>query len=518
MDACPPVLIWSPAAAVLARAIEAGGGSPVIVADAAAAIGDAAILLVDARIDAAGAAAMLASSIPAFVRLALVDANDDAVQMRLVAAGATQIAVIGDAGEGLAPALRLAFRAAARTERRASAVAEPSVLDRWIDRRLAAGEAVAVVHVAMVRLDLVNAAHGRETATALVAAAERRIRAQVAAAAEEEGMVARLDGSAFTAAFAGPAEQAIVAAARIEEALARPFGLGATRAVLGTRIGLAGSRPDETAAALRARAAAGVMDATAPATADPLAVEVHLALARGEVAILFQPQADADGRITGVEALARWQHPERGCLGAESLLTAAERAGIGVALSEHIQRRILDEVAAWPAVLGGLRVALNLTAADLRRPGFVDTLLAHVDASGVARERLTLEVTETELMTDLDSAAAVLASLQQAGCRTAIDDFGTGYSSLAYLAALPIDYLKLDRVLAREVIGPHRGQMVVRGAIDLARSLGIAVVAEGVETKEQRAALVAAGCALYQGFLLAPPLTGGELVTMLANR
>ena len=189
-----------------------------------------------------------------------------------------------------------------------------------------------------------------------------------------------------------------------------------------------------------------------------------------------------------------------------------------MALSEQVHRQVLAEVAAWPPALANLRVAFNLTAADLARPGFVDTLLGQIDASGVARARLTLEVTETELMTDLDSAAAALRALQEAGCRTAIDDFGTGYSSLAYLAALPVDYLKLDRSLTQAIVGSRRRQVVARAAIDMARSLGVAVVAEGVETEEQRAELARAGCAFYQGFLLAPPLSGGELAIMMSAR
>ncbi|WP_298687924.1 EAL domain-containing protein, partial [uncultured Sphingomonas sp.] len=122
------------------------------------------------------------------------------------------------------------------------------------------------------------------------------------------------------------------------------------------------------------------------------------------------------------------------------------------------------------------------------------------------------------LMTDLEAGAAALAALQEAGCRTAIDDFGTGYSSLAYLAALPIDYLKLDRTLAQEIVGGQRSQVVVRAAIDMAASLGVAVVAEGVETAAQRDALAAAGCAIMQGFLLAPPLDAEGLIAMMEGR
>jgi EAL domain-containing protein (putative c-di-GMP-specific phosphodiesterase class I)/GGDEF domain-containing protein len=478
-----------------------------IAADAAAAT----IAVIDARGDLDAACSVLGDSAAA-TRLALVGDVDGAAQDRLIAAGATQIAVIAPMGEGLAQALRLAT-----PDRRARA-AEETVLERWIARRLARLQPMAVVHVTIVRLDLVNAAHGRDAGTLLVEAAERRIAAQVAAIAEEDGSVVRADGAAFVVALALPAERVVLAAARIEEALARPFRLAATTAVLGTRIGLASARAGEGAQVLLARAAAAAAAPAKPAVDDPLAVDIHLALARGEVRLLFQPQEPtAGGGIVGVEALGRWYHPVRGFLGAEALFTAADRAGIAAALAEHIHGRLLAEVAAWPKGLAALRIALNLTAADLARPGFVDTLLAQVDASGIARERLTLEVTETELMTDLDAAAAALRALQEAGCRTAIDDFGTGYSSLAYLAALPVDYLKLDRSLTQEIVGPPRRQVVVRAAIDMARSLGITVVAEGVEEDVQRDALAEAGCKLYQGFLLAPPLDGEALIRLMED-
>ena len=216
-----------------------------------------------------------------------------------------------------------------------------------------------------------------------------------------------------------------------------------------------------------------------------------------------------------MEALARWHHPELGSLGAERLFAAADHAGIALALSDHIQRLVLAQVAAWPAGLGHLRVSLNLTPGDLARPGFAETFLDRVDAAGVPRGRLTLEITETGLMADLPAAAALLGRLRGAGCRVAIDDFGTGYSSLAWLKALPVDYLKLDKSLAQDIAGSERDRVVVRGAIDMARSLGLAVVAEGIETEEQRALLAAEGCATYQGFLLSEPLDEAGLVRFL---
>lgn len=507
------VQIWSPVAAeALARMAREAGWA--VASDAAT------VAIVDARDREADALTALRESSTASWRLALTRDADPARQDRLIAAGATQVAVVAADGAGFAQALRLAGQAATVAPDRRDAQADPSPrLTEWIDERLAAGQPVAIVGVALLRLDLVNAAHGRAIGTALIDAAERRVAAQLAAVAEDDGIVARRGSPGFLAAIAGPPDRAVTAAARIEEALARRFRIDGREVVLGVRIGLIAARAGEGAEALVARAAAMATPASTTAADDPLAVDIHLALTRGEIAILFQPQARiADDALTGVEALARWRHPHRGDLGAEALLGAADRAGIGVALSEHIQRAVLDQVAAWPAALARVRVALNLTAADLARPAFAETLLAHVDASGVARERLTLEITETELMADLDAAAAVLGALQAAGCRVAIDDFGTGYSSLAYLASLPIDYLKIDRSLVQDIAGDARTQVVVRGAIDMARSLGLTAIAEGVEGEEQLRALGDAGCAIYQGFLLAPPLDEAELIALVEKR
>jgi len=518
--------LWSPTRsdALLAVAREAGWQVEQVADGFGSGVSIAAI---DASGDAAAAERLTASAKAPTVMVIVGDAAP-ALLDRFYEAGATQVALVGNGGEGFAQALRFAERNAARPrsrERRGARQPGSRGTDEWMARHLAAGTPLTVIHVTLLRFDLVNAAHGRRVGTALVKAAERRIAAQVRALADEQGLVARVDGPGIVAAVAGPAERAILLAARIEEALASPFRVGEVEAVLGTRIGIAGARPGDDPATTIARAArtpaadvpaSPLTDGEDGHAAEALAVDVHLAMARGEVAIRYQPQVSIDNEtLVGVEALARWDHPRLGPLGAGALLAAAERAGLGLALSEHIQRRVLECASAWPPALAALRLSLNLTAADLARSGFVDTFLAHVDASGFPRGRLTLEITETGLMADLDAGAGLLAQLRGAGCRVAIDDFGTGYSSLAYLKALPVDYLKIDKSLAQDIAGTARDQVVVRGAIDMARSLGIVVIAEGVETVEQRAMLAAAGCSVYQGYLFAEPLDERALVSLV---
>jgi EAL domain-containing protein (putative c-di-GMP-specific phosphodiesterase class I) len=241
------------------------------------------------------------------------------------------------------------------------------------------------------------------------------------------------------------------------------------------------------------------------------------ALQSGEIEILFQPQVEiATGRIVGAEALARWQQPDIGELGAETLFGVAAQAGLSTELSEHVQRRAVAEAAAWPVALAGLRLSVNITAADTVRAGFARQFLAMIEQSGFDRSRVTVEVTETELIENLDAAASLLAQLREQGLRVALDDFGTGYSSLLYLKVLPLDALKIDKRLTEDITGSERDRIVIRGVISIAQALGLEVIAEGVETDEQLRLLATEGCALYQGFLCSPPVDAATLATLAA--
>jgi EAL domain-containing protein (putative c-di-GMP-specific phosphodiesterase class I) len=255
------------------------------------------------------------------------------------------------------------------------------------------------------------------------------------------------------------------------------------------------------------------------ALGDRLEVDLRRALDQDEIEILFQPQVSvATRRIVGAEALARWRHPQLGELGAITLFSVAERSDYLVQLSDHVQRKAIAAAAAWPEVLAKLRLSVNITAADIVRPGFAEQFVALVRESGFPAGRLTVEVTEGGLIDDLGAAADLLARLRQAGLRAAIDDFGTGYSSLAYLKALPLDYLKIDKRLVEDIGGSPRDQVVVRSVIDMARSLGLEVIAEGVETEEQLVLLAREGCNLYQGFLCAPPVDTATLAELVRLR
>jgi len=242
---------------------------------------------------------------------------------------------------------------------------------------------------------------------------------------------------------------------------------------------------------------------------------LNKAIKEGEIEILFQPQVEiASGRIVGAEALARWQQPEIGEIGAETLFEAAAAAGLADELSEYVQCRAVEEAARWPEPLAHLRLSVNITASDTVSPAFAARFLAMVDETGFSLARLTVEITETELIGNLDAAAGTLARLRERGLRTALDDFGTGYSSLLYLKALPLDAIKIDKRLTEDIGGSERDRIVVRSVIAMGRALGLEVIAEGVETEEQRRLLALEGCDLYQGYLCSSPIDSARLAAL----
>jgi diguanylate cyclase (GGDEF)-like protein len=405
----------------------------------------------------------------------------------------------------------------------------------WLKEQLRAGELPVALLISVNRYDAINAAFGRETGDAVLQAAARRIERHVDAGGRRK-LVARMAGAEFAVLLASPAtlEEGRFLAGELVEAIGRPFVSGDHVITLGAKAGVAAAEAGDEPAFLLRRVSAALAEAreadSAPvrvlaegsegdtARGDRLEVDLRRALDQDEIQIRFQPQVSvATGAITGAEALARWNHPKYGELGALTLFGVAEGSDYLVQLSDHVQRKAIGEAAAWPKALGHLRLSVNITAADMLRPGFAASFLALVGESGFDPARLTVEVTESGLIEDLGAAASLLAALRGGGLRVAIDDFGTGYSSLAYLKALPLDYLKIDKRLCQDIAGSTRDRIVVRSVIDMARSLGLDVVAEGVETEEQLSLLAEEGCTLYQGYLCSPPVKAEELAALVRS-
>ncbi len=371
------------------------------------------------------------------------------------------------------------------------------------------GADAGVILVQVDQLARINHSAGTETGNALLDEVSRRLETFAADEFGHGSFVGRLEGPRF---LIVPAVPLSLGALRAQEralhvALAEPM-VGDPNGRLAIRIVTALITRDEPVEE-QLRAAADQL--ARPASARD-GVMVKSALANDEVAIFYQPQYEvATGTMIGVEALLRWQHPELGLLGAGPLVTAARAARMERELTEHAHRVALAEIAGWPRALGKLRVSLNITAADLGDPDFADRFAAMVKATGVDPDRLTLELTEQAMLSDPASAAAQLAQIRALGCAIAIDDFGTGYSSLSLLAQLPIDYLKIDNGFTRTIDGSDRDRIVVRAIVDLARALGLLVVAEGVENERQLERLRELGVATWQGFLKSGPVPGSEL-------
>ena len=247
-------------------------------------------------------------------------------------------------------------------------------------------------------------------------------------------------------------------------------------------------------------------------TAAQLEADLLHAIDGGEIEVVFQPQfALPQDDLTGAEALARWNHPKIGRIGAGALFAVAERADHIVPLSRHIARLALAGAKDWP---DQLRLSLNVTAFELASETYADELLAVLSASEFPAQRLTLEVTEQALLADIQIAARTLTRLSEAGIRIALDDFGAGFCNFRYLKLLPLDYLKLDRSMVDGITNEPRDLAVFRAIVAMARALDLDVIVEGIESEAQRALIAEEGAHCYQGFLRAKPMSGAEFAAL----
>jgi diguanylate cyclase (GGDEF)-like protein len=404
---------------------------------------------------------------------------------------------------------------------------------RWIEARLG-DKGCHIILLAVTRFEIINTAFGRDVGDRMLQMIGRLIVPLVKDAGGRDALVARTTGAEFVIGLDGEIGRERVAflADQVAAMLDRPHPVGEHMISVSSRIAAVSSeasdrgatdvlrRAGASLAELKSASGVRVQHLSAEVSEQrarerELSSELRAALDGQQIEILFQPQVSVTtGQIAGVEALARWQHPRHGMLGAATLFAVAEQSDYVGALSNHIQQRAIAAAAGWPEPLAGLRLSVNVTAEDILVPGFADRFFDMVDSLAFPRERLTVELTETGLIADLARASELLSKLRAGRCRVAIDDFGTGYSSLAYLKALPLDYLKIDQRLSADITGSSRDRIVVRGVIDMARSLGLGVIAEGVETHEQLTLLAREGCNYYQGFLFSGPVTTEELVRL----
>ncbi|MDO3720272.1 EAL domain-containing protein [Marinobacter sp. chi1] len=240
------------------------------------------------------------------------------------------------------------------------------------------------------------------------------------------------------------------------------------------------------------------------------------ALARGEFHLVYQPQIDLETRrISGAEALIRWNHPSRGFVPPDDFIPVAEANGAIIEIGQWVLEQACWQAAQWAAKGIDIRVAVNLSAVQLQQPDIVEDILETLERHSVPAGRLELEVTETSLMTNMADAVDKLEQLNQAGISIAVDDFGTGYSSLTYLKKMPVQHLKIDKQFIRDLLLNDDDTRIANTIVDLGRSLNMSVVAEGVETAEQEYYLSQRGCRLAQGYHFSRPIPAREFETFV---
>jgi diguanylate cyclase (GGDEF)-like protein len=389
-----------------------------------------------------------------------------------------------------------------------------------IARAERAGTRVAVLLLDLDRFKEVNDTLGHHNGDLLLHVVGDRLATTVRAG----DSVARLGGDEFAVLLAdvnGP-EDARDAARRLHEAVAARLELEGIGVEVEPSIGIAlhpdhGSDPETLLqradvamyAAKRAHAGAAIYSGDVDAYSRErleLIADLRRAIDAGELVLHFQPKATlAQRRVTGVEALVRWQHPEQGLLYPDAFIPLAEHTGLMRPLTLHILDAALRQCRSWADAGLDLGVAVNISTRnllDLTLPETVEQLLA---AHGVSAERLELEITETTIMADPPRSKAVLARLSRLGVGLAVDDFGTGYTSLAWLRDLPVTTLKIDKSFVLDMHTGGGDSVIVRSTVQLGRNLGLSVVAEGVEDQQAWDELAALGCDLAQGYFLSRP-------------
>jgi diguanylate cyclase len=248
--------------------------------------------------------------------------------------------------------------------------------------------------------------------------------------------------------------------------------------------------------------------------------ELRRALAAGEFEIHYQPQLSVrSGKVVSVEALLRWRHPTKGLIPPGSFVPLAEQTGLIIPLGEWVLHEVCRQARSWlPESDSGVRICVNLSAIQFRHQNILDTILSALDGTGLDPSVLELELTESTLMLDPERSAAALKDLRALGITIAIDDFGTGYSSLSYLRRLPIDKLKIDRSFVRDLSTNDTDEPIIRAIVSLAHSVGLQVVAEGVETREQLERIRTLDCDQWQGYYCCPPQPLERLREILEER
>jgi diguanylate cyclase (GGDEF)-like protein len=361
------------------------------------------------------------------------------------------------------------------------------------------------------------------------------VAARLIAAVPSTDFIARIGGDEFAVVQTDVVkpEQCSLLALRIVEQISEPYDIDGRHIVIGTSIGIAiapgdGTNPDvllknaDMALYLAKgegrgthRFFEGEMDKRLQAR-HALEIDLRKAITSGEFELYYQPIIELQsGKVTCFEALLRWNHPERGMIPPLEFIPLAEETGLILPLGEWVLRTACQQASKWPKQIG---VAVNLSATQFKGRNIVQIAVNALAMSGLAAERLDLEITESVLLQDEANTLTILHQLREIGVQISMDDFGTGYSSLAYLRNFPFDRIKIDRSFVRDMLVRKDCRAIVRAVVGLARSLGITTIIEGIETKEQLETAQADGCDLGQGYIFSKPMPEREVAAFLAKR
>jgi diguanylate cyclase (GGDEF)-like protein/PAS domain S-box-containing protein len=387
----------------------------------------------------------------------------------------------------------------------------------------------AVLILGIDNFKAVNDTLGHGIGDKLLRAVAKRLQSML----REEDTLARLNSDEFAVVQSGMArpEDAVLLARRLLEAIGEPYLLGGHSVVIGASLGIAMAPGDgeESEQLLRSadmalsrakndsRGTFSFFEAGMDARAQgrrKIETDLREAIEKDVLRPYYQPLVDlSTGRITGLEALVRWPHAERGMISPAEFIPIAEETGLINGLGGRILRRACMDAALWP---GDFRVAVNLSPAQFRTGNLLSIVIDALKQSGLAAKRLELEITETLLLEKSDPVVATLHALRALGVRISMDDFGTGYSSLSYLRSFPFDKIKIDQAFVRDVAANRDAQAIVRSIISLGIGLGITITAEGIENEAELNYLRAEGCHEGQGFLFSRARPNDEIVGLLA--
>ncbi|MBX9833932.1 MAG: EAL domain-containing protein, partial [Burkholderiaceae bacterium] len=391
---------------------------------------------------------------------------------------------------------------------------------------------IAVLFVDLDGFKPINDTFGHATGDKVL----REVAQRLLQCAREADTVARMGGDEFVLLLEdiASAADAVALAQRVIDAFVAPFEIDGSAMQLGTSIGIALCPDHGCTEKLLVHADAAMYAAKRMGGRNYALFETHMhtsnqgeislhadlnqALARGEISLHYQPKVDSrHGKIRGVEALLRWQHPQRGAVGPQIFIPIAERYGLINALGDWVINEACRQMQVWQSTGLTISVAINLSVHQLRQESLGPRIAAALAQHGVPAERLLCEITESVAMEDIQSTQTAFDTLNRLGVLLSIDDFGTGYSSLSYLRQLPAKQLKIDRSFILDIDHSADARSIVDAVIKLAHALGLSVVAEGVETAAQRDILLELGCDEMQGYLFARPMTSDALLDMAHN-